>query len=206
MKTSLKRAVLVTFILVCSQALPAQSKMLAVYNASPAPARDLTSSLTELMRVAPTTSADLNGLHPGRLHWVTFWKRDSARKAQMSTALRRNLQFAVPNLVHDAQISGGTVSSTFKLYNDLNVLCESLDSLVSAGLRNSKSEYSALANDLADMNRIKEDLSAYIQQTAASLESKHPELLSSASHPKKIIIDDNIPDKPRTRKHHSSNQ
>jgi hypothetical protein len=212
MKTSLasrgcKSAVITISILAFSLSSLAQSRLVADYNPTPGPARDLNSSLAELLRVAPATGQDLDGLHEqGKLHWVTFWKRDSAHSAHMATALRRNLQFAVPNLIHDTQTSGGSISSTFKLYKDLNVVCESLDSLVSGGSHASKPEYAALGNDLSDLNRIKEDLSSYIQQTASSLESNHPELISSAGRPKKIIIDDNIPDKPRARKHRPSNQ
>jgi hypothetical protein len=199
---------IVLLIAAFSLSLPAQSKLVSDYTSASAPARDLNSSLAELLRVAPASVQDLTDVHSeGRFHWVTFWRRDSAHSAQVTAALRRNLQFAVPNLVHDVQVSGGSLSSTFKLYNDLNLVCESLDSLVSGGPHGSKAEYTALVNDLSDLNRIKEDLSSHIQQAAASLESNHPELVSSAGHaPKKIIIDDNVPEKPKTKKHRSSNQ
>lgn len=205
-------ALAVLLLTVFSLSLPAQSKLVSDYTsaASPAPAqaRDLNSSLAELLRVAPASVQDLTDLHTqGRFHWVTFWRSDSAHSAQVTAALRRNLQFAIPNLIHDVQTSAGSLSSTFKLYNDLNLVCESLDSLVSGQSHGSKAEYTALVNDLSDLNRIKENLSSYIQQTAASLESNHPEMVSSADHsPKKIIIDDNVPDKPKTKKHRSSNQ
>ena len=195
----MKNALTVILIFVFSLGLWAQSR--------PAPARDLNSSLDELLRVAPATNQDLTGLpQPGKLSWIMFWRRESTHNAQVNAALRRNLESAVPNLVHEAQASGGTITSTFKLYNDLSVVCESLDTVVSAGSRTGKPEYKSLANDLSDLNRIREELSSYIQQTAASLEGAHPELLSSASRSKKIIIDDNIPDKPRTKKHRTSNQ
>ena len=202
----MRSALIIILIFVFSLGLWAQSRPVA-YNAPAAPARDLNSSLDELLRVAPATNQDLTGLpQPGRFSWIMFWRRDTAHTAQVSAALRRNLESAVPNLVHETQASGGTIASTFKLYNDLSVVCESLDTVVSAGSRASKPEYKSLANDLSDLNRIREELSSYIQHTAASLESAHPELLSSAGHPKKIIIDDNIPDKPRTKKHRPSNQ
>jgi hypothetical protein len=203
-------ALVVLLIAVFSLSLPAQSKLVSDYTSAgspaPAPARDLNSSIAELLRVAPASVQDLTDLHTqGRFHWATFWRKDSAHSAQVNAALRRNLQFAVPNLVHDVQTSGGTVSSTFKLYNDLNLVCESLDSLISGPSHGNKAESTALANDLSDLNRIKEDLSSYIQQSAASLESSHPELVSSGGPPKKIIIDDNVPDKPKVKKHRPSN-
>lgn len=202
----MRSALTIILTFVFSLGLWAQSRPVS-YNPPSSPARDLNSSLDELMRVAPATNQDLTGLpQPGKLSWIMFWRRDTGHSTQVSAALRRNLESAVPNLVHETQASGGTIAATFKLYNDLSVVCESLDTLVSAGSRTNKPEYKALSNDLSDLNRIREDLSAYIQQTAASLESTHPELLSSAGHPKKIIVDDNIPDKPKTKKHRPSNQ
>ena len=194
----------VVFVLVFGVALFAQSRAASI-SASSSP-RDLKSTLDELMRAAPATSQDLASLQQGgKLHWVTFWRGDKAQKAQMTAALRRNLQFAVPDLIHDAQASGGSISTTFKLYKDLTVVCESLDSLLGSG--EGKTELAALSNDLSDINQLKEALSAYILQAAASIDSKNGQLLSSAGRlPKKVIVDDNLPDKPSPKKRHTSSQ
>ncbi len=196
------------FVFVFSIGLFAQSRPAAV-STSPSPvARDLNTTLAELMRAAPAMSQDLTNLQQGgRLHWVTFWRGDKAQKAKITAALRRNLQFAVPDLIHDAQASGGSISTTFKLYRDLTVVCESLDSLLSPGSREGKTELTALSTDLSDMNRLKEELSLYIQQTTASMESENAQLVSSAGRfPKRVIVDDNIPEKPLPRKRRPSNQ
>jgi hypothetical protein len=161
------------------------------------------------MRASQATRQDLTDLQPpgGMLHRVTFWRGDKVQKAKMTAALRRNLQFAVPDLIHDAQASGGSISTTFTLYKDLTVVCESLDSLLPTGSRGSKTELTALSNDISDMNRLREELSSYIQQTAASMESKNAQLVSSAGRsPKRVIVDDNIPEKPSPTKRHPSNQ
>jgi len=197
------------FVLVFSIGLFAQSRPAAASTSASSVARDLNSTLVELMRAAPATNQDLASLQQqgGRLHWVTFWRGDKAHKTQMTAALRRNLQFAVPNLIHDAQASGGSISTTFKLYNDLTVVCESLDSLLPPGSREGNNELTALRNDVSDMNRLREELSSYIQQTAASIESQNPPLVSSAGRsPKRIVVDDNIPEKPSPRKRRPSNQ
>src|SRR6266566_4407275 len=91
------------FVLVFSIGLFAQSRPAAV-STSPSPvARDLNTTLAELMRASPATSQDLMNLQQqgGRLHRVTFWRGDKAQKAKMTAALRRNLQFAVPDLIHE---------------------------------------------------------------------------------------------------------
>ncbi|HEY6253034.1 MAG TPA: hypothetical protein VI685_24000 [Candidatus Angelobacter sp.] len=179
-----------------------QSKLATTNDMAQSPGGDLNSALAELTRVAPATDADLSSSHAegGKLHRITFWRRNSAHKAQMTTALRRNLQLAVPNLVRDTQASHGSISATFKLYNDLSVVCESLNSLVSTGSREGKAEFAPLSKDLSDMNRIREELSFHIQQRAALLESKNPDFVLAAGRPKKIIIDDNVPEKPTARK------
>ena len=197
------------FVLVFSVGLFAQSRPGAASTSAFPVARDLNSTLTELMRAAPATNQDLANLQQqgGRFHWVTFWRGDKAQRAQMTVALRRNLQFAVPDLIHDAQASGGSISTTFKLYKDLTVVCESLDSLLPPGSREGKNEFAALGNDLSEMNRLREELSTYIQQAAVSIESKNAQLVSSAGRsPKRIIVDDNVPEKPSPRKHLPSSQ
>ena len=206
MRTTIRQAywgvLVMVFVLVFSIGLFAQSRPAAV-STSPSPvARDLNTTLAELMRAAPATSQDLTNLQPqGGLHRVTFWRGDKAQKAKMIAALRRNLQFAVPDLIHDAQASGGSISTTFKLYKDLTVVCESLDSLLPPGSREGKTDLTALRNDISDMNRLREELSSYIQQTTASMESKNAQLVSSAGRsPKRVIVDDNIPEKPSPRK------
>lgn len=193
----------VVSVLVFSVAMFGQSK-----SAAPI-ARDLNSTLADLMRVAPATTQDLTISQQqsgGMLHRVTFWRGEKTQNLQISEALRRNLQFAVPGLVHDTQASGGSISTAFKLYQDLTVVCESLDSLLPAGSRG-KPEWSALNNDLSDLSRLKEELSSYIQRTSVAIENRTPQPVSTTSHaPKRIIVDDNVPEKPVARKHRVTNQ
>jgi hypothetical protein len=212
MTTTTRRAhsglLIMVFILVCCIGSFGQTRSAAVSpSASPA-AHDLNTILAGLMRASPATSQDLTDLQQsgGMLHRVTFWRGDKVQKAKMTAALRRNLQSAVPDLIHDAQASGGSVSTTFKLYKDLTVVCESLDSLLPPGSREDKGELAALSNDISDMNRLTEELSVYIQQTAAAMESKNPQVASSAGRPKKVIVDDTIPEKPSAARRRSSNQ
>jgi hypothetical protein len=187
------------FVIACSLASFGQA-------CNPASAgRDLNSTLSELMRVAPATDQDLSLLHlQDKTRKLTFWRRDSARKAQIVDSLRRNLQLAVPKLVRDVQNSRGSLSTTFKLYNDLSVASESLGSLVTSGSRENKAEYAALSNDLSDINRIREEISSHIEQTAASLEGTDPQLASSGGRPKKIVIDDTTLEKRSPRKQNSA--
>lgn len=203
MTTIAARAITAIFLFLCSVGLFAQAKPGAAQKPAPVVPVGLNTTLADLGRAASATGQDLSNFHhSGKLHWVAFWHKD--REAQMSTALRRNLQLAVPTLIHDTQASGGSISTTFKLYRDLTVVCESLDSLLGPGSR--EGGLAVLNKDLSEMNRLKEELSGYIQQTAASIESKNPQLvLSAGGLPKKIIIDDTVPEKP-VRKRRPSDQ
>lgn len=201
-------ALIIAFVLVFSTGLFAQSRPTAPTSA-PLAAHALNATLAELTRTAPATIQDLDEAqqHGGRLRWVTFWREDKAHNTQMTAALRRNLQFAVPNLIHNAQASGGSISTTFELYKDLTLVCESLDALFPPGSREGNNELTALNHDLSDMNRLREELSLHIQKTAASIDNKNPQLESSANRPvKRIIGDDTIPEKPAPRKRRPSNQ
>ena len=196
------------FVLVFGTGLFAQSRPAASNSASPV-ARDLNATLVELMRTAPATIQDLDiaQQHRGKLQRVTFWREDKAHNTKMTAALRRNLQFAVPSLIHDAQASGGSISTTFELYKDLTLVCESLDALLPAGSPEGNHELTALSNDLSDLNRLRGELSSHIQRTAASIEGKNPQLEPSANRPvKRIIVDDTIPEKPAPRKRRPSKQ
>ena len=210
MTTTTRQAhLVVVFCLVFSIGLVAQTRSAAVSSSTTPAARDLKTILAELMRVSPATNQDLTDVQQqgGMLHRVTFWKGDKEQKAKITAALRRNLQSAVPDLVHDAQASGGSISTTFKLYEDLTVVCESLDSLLPTGSREGKPELRALSNDISDMNRLREELGSYIKQTAVSMESKNTQLVSSAGRaPKKVIVDDTLPEKPSPTKRRPSNQ
>ncbi len=195
----------IAFVLIFSFAAFAQTRQ------SVAVPRDLPSTLGELSRIAPATIQDLDQASQqqgGILHWVTFWRGGKTPNAEVVEALRRNLQFAVPNLIRDAQATGGSISTTFKLYNDLTAVCHSLDALLPRGSEN-KSEFAALHNDLADMNRIKEELSSYIQQAAVSYESRSPQLYTSAAPTGRVprrIIDDTVPDSPSPKKRRAAGQ
>jgi hypothetical protein len=191
----------VGFVLLCGISSLAQDGLAA---------RDLNSTLSELSRVVPATVQDLdlaNQDHGGLIHRITFWRGNKAYDPQIVEALRRNLQFAVPNLIHDTQASGGSISASFKLYRDLSVVCESLSTLLPPGSHESKGDLSALNNDLTDMNRLREELASYVVRAAAAMDSRNPQMFTSAGRPfKRVIVDNNMPESRSPRKRRSSNQ
>jgi hypothetical protein len=188
---------------------------------------DLNTALIDLDRVSQATQNDIANMHVEK--WKSGWKpgfmkgnSHQAEAQQAATSLQRNLAYALPGLIHDVQNSRGSLSTTFKLYDDVSLVCEALDSLINASeAAGKKSEAAPLGEDYSALTRIRRSLSAYIQQASASWENhgKAPYAVLSAppaqqssratsssaqsSGPrvvndqgvKKIIVDDTVPEK-----------
>jgi hypothetical protein len=102
-----------------------------------------------------------------------FWRKNhphSQEAEQMAASLEKNLHEAMPGLIHDAQTSG-SLSPTFKLYHNLSVVCQLLDSLLEATKSGGKGD-GPLALDATAMGHIRQDLAAYIERSAAALDSR----------------------------------
>lgn len=150
--------------------------------------------VAEIQQATQATNLDL-----GRLR-IERWKTDSNDKAQwqqMADALRKNLTSAVPDLISEVRTTHGSVSSTFKLYHNLNVVYEYLDTLTSAaGNLGKGDEYEPLKKDNDALDAARKHLSTYIEQAASSLEDKlkaataPPPVVTPAPTPKRIVVDD----------------
>jgi hypothetical protein len=194
MRNSLAAVVVLSFCLgLC--ALP------AVAAAPQAAQSDLNTTLTELQRIASATNADISNLRIDK--WGAGWKVWKGHGGQkkddmghMAATLQKNLTNAMPSLVHDVQNARGNISTTFKLYRDVDVVFDYLGKLADAAEANGKKEeYQPLSEDVAAFEGVRAKLSTYIEQAAASLEStgKLP-AMSASSHtpgqlPKKIVVD-----------------
>jgi hypothetical protein len=139
---------------------------------------DLNTALVDLDRVSQATQNDIANLQVEK--WKSGWKagflKDGSHKEQAQQAagsLQRNLRNAMPGLIHDVQTSRGSMSATFKLYDDVSLVCEAVDSLISASeAAGKKSDSAPLAEDYSALTRIRRSLSAYIQQASAAWENK----------------------------------
>jgi hypothetical protein len=178
--------------------------------APPVPSPALTSALNDLDRVSSATEVDIANLGSGgekndrswRNAW-RFWHPLSSSShgphdTQAAASLQRNLHDAMPGLIQDARTSG-TFATTFKLYNNLSVVCELLDTLVKSSRSDGGKGDTALANDSEAMGRIRQDLASYVEQTAASLDARGqyatPSTPAISKPPKRIVIDDTAPER-----------
>jgi hypothetical protein len=162
----------------------------------------LDSVLAKVQQTAKTTDADLAQLH------IDKWKTDNDQKAQLqqvSTSLHKNLTLAVPDLVREVQSGKGSVSATFKLYHNLNVVYEYLNSLADAASGLGRREESEPLNrDAATLDSVRQELSTYIEQAAVTLELKArpapTPTPAPVAAPKKIVVDDDNSKKSATPK------
>lgn len=139
---------------------------------------DLNTTLVDLDRVSEATQSDIANMHveKWKAGWKTGFLKDGAHKDQAQQAagsLQRNLRNALPGLMHDVQASHGSITATFKLYDDVSLVCEAVDSLIAASeAEGKKTEAATLNEDYNAFSRIRRSISNYIQQTSASMETR----------------------------------
>jgi hypothetical protein len=138
---------------------------------------DLNSALISLDRVSQATQSDIANMHVES--WKSGWKSGflksgthQAEAQQAATSLQRNLRYALPELIHNVQNSRGSMSTTFKLYDDVSLVCEAVDSLINASeAAGKKSEAATLTDDYSALTKVRRSLSGYIQQASAQWEN-----------------------------------
>jgi hypothetical protein len=139
---------------------------------------DLNTALINLDSVSQATQSDIANMHVES--WKSSWKPGflkggslhQAEAQQAATSLQRNLRYALPELVRNVQNSRGSMSTTFKLYDDVSLVCEAVDSLINASeAAGKKNEAAPLLDDYAALAKVRRSISAYIQQATAQWEN-----------------------------------
>jgi hypothetical protein len=166
---------------------------------------ELNAIIADVQRVALSSNGDLSKLR------IEKWKADGAQKQQMqkvAESLQRNINNAIPGLISDLQADPNSVSKAFKLYHNLNVVYEFMSPLAEVtGEYGKKEEYEPLTRDAAALDKVRQDLSDYVERTATMLDSQvkraattvSPQTTAAQQQPKKIIVDDDTPSK-KTKK------
>jgi hypothetical protein len=174
----------------------------------------LSSALNDLDRISSATEADIANMGDGGdkndrswknawRFWHPFSSSRSSHDERAAASLQRNLHDAMPGLILDARTSG-SFAATFKLYNNLSVVCELLDTLVKSSRSQGGKSDTALANDSAAMGRVRQDLASYVEQTAAALDARTQYAATTSASPgkpsKKIVVYDTVPVKKSAKK------
>lgn len=148
---------------------------------------DLNATLTNLEHAAAATHSDISDMRIDK--WGAGWKPGFLGKSshvkeaeQTAVSIKRNLVGALPSLIGEVRTTHGNASVTFKLYDDLSVVCEALDSLLSATeTYGKKEEYGPLAKDFSALTQIRRHLSSYIQIRTSAMEARNTVTYASSA-------------------------
>ena len=103
--------------------------------------------LSQLEHASQAAQVDLAKLR------IEKWKTDSDNKRQAQgnvESIQRNLQSALPELIAELKASPESLTSTFKIYRNLDALYDVFESVAeSAGAFGSKDEFQSLENDVS---------------------------------------------------------
>jgi hypothetical protein len=157
----------------------------------------LTNLLAQLQATAAKSDSDL-----GRLR-VDKWKTEAASRQQAQatlTSVRRNLDYAIPELLQQLQSQPSSLAANFRLYRNLNALYETFSSLVeSAGVFGATDQYSPLAADISQLDQLRHQFAERMDLLAAARDAELLRLRTqspvTATKPAatKIVVDDNQP-------------
>jgi len=172
---------------------------------TPTPAAgDFTAVLPQLQILAQTMNMDLLRLR------IEKWKADAGVKKQAQTdadSVSRNLTAALPEIVEQARSHPQSLAAGFKLYRNLNALCDVFSGLAeSTGAFGPKNEYDSLAGDLASLEDIRRTVGERLENLAAATDLEVTRLRTRAAQaiaaapppPTKIVVDEDTPPKKTT--------
>jgi hypothetical protein len=177
--------------LACSQT-PGQAPAGPAASSSPnTPA--LGDLLTQVQISAMKSDQDVAALRIDR------WKTEAAgrQQAQASAAsIRRNLTYAIPDLLQRIQASPGSLNANFRLYRNLNALYDTFSALAeSAGAFGPKEQYAQLADDVAQLDRLRHDVADRVDSLAGANDAELARLRSQLATPggkapSRVVVDD----------------
>ena len=163
--------------------------------------------LSQLEHASQAAQVDLAKLR------IEKWKTDSDNKRQAQgnvESIQRNLQSALPELIAELKASPESLTSTFKIYRNLDALYNVFESLAeSAGAFGSKDEFQSLENDVSAFENGRRSFADRMETLAGARELEVTRLraalqaaqASAASEPpKKIVVDDTAPAKKPVKK------
>lgn len=166
-----------------------------------ASAASMDTELNGTLRQIEQSASNLN-LDLGELR-VQKWKTDSASKRQAESnidSVQRNLTAALPGFVSAVRNAPRNVAPGFRLYRNLSVLSEVLNSIAeSAGAFGPRGEFERLVDDINGLETARTALAKRVESLAeaqavelARLRSQlQPQAKAQQRPTKKVVVDDN---------------
>jgi hypothetical protein len=163
--------------------------------------------LSQLEEASQTAQVDLAKMR------VERWKTDSGSKRQAQgnvESIQHNLQSALPEIIAELKASPENLTSTFKLYRNLDALYDVFESVAElAGAFGSKDEFQSLENDVSAFEKARRSVAERMEALAGAKEAEVTRLRAAlqnaqanttAQPPKRIVVDDAEPAKKPAKK------
>jgi hypothetical protein len=170
-------------------------------------ANQLNALLSQLEEASQAAQSDLAKMR------VEKWKTDSGSKRQAegnAESIQRNLRSALPEIIAELKASPESLTSTFKLYRNLDALYDVFESVAeSAGAFGSRDEFQSLENDVSVFERLRRSVADRMETLAGAKEVEVTRLRAAlqtaqantpTQPPKKIVVDDDAPVKKPVKK------
>jgi multidrug efflux pump subunit AcrA (membrane-fusion protein) len=163
--------------------------------------------LSQLEQASQAAQVDLAKLR------IERWKTDSGSKRQAEgnvESIQRNLQSALPEIIAELRASPENLSSTFKLYRNLDALYDVFESIAeSTGAFGSKDEFQSLENDVSAFEKARRSFAERMDGLASAKEAEVARLRAQLQKAqagtglppaKRIVVDDTEPAKKPAKK------
>jgi len=170
-------------------------------------ANQLNVLLSQLEEASQSAQVDLAKIR------VERWKTDSGSKRQAegnAASIQRNLQSALPEIIAELKASPESLTSTFKLYRNLDALYDVFESVAeSAGAFGSKDEFQSLENDVSAFEKARRAVADRMETLAGAKEVEVTRLRAALQNaqantpsqpPTKTVVDDTAPVKKPVKK------
>ena len=133
-----------------------------------ASANQLNTLLSQLEEASQAAQSDLAKMR------VEKWKTDSGSKRQAegnAESIQRNLRSALPEIIAELKASPESLTSTFKLYRNLDALYDVFESVAeSAGAFGSRDDFQSLQNDVSAFERLRRSVADRMETLAGAKE------------------------------------
>jgi len=149
---------------------------------------------------------------------IEKWKADGQSKQQAQAnadSIQRNLTSALPGMIDAVRANPQDVAAEFKLYRNVNALYDVFSSLTeSAGAFGPKSDYEALAQQLATIDAVRRRLGDAVEQLTTATQTEVNQLrgqvraaqqAAAAAPPKKVVVDETEKPKKTVKKKKPAN-
>ncbi len=195
------------FLILAAANLPAAAQSARQSPAPPPPvpyatANQVNALMSQLESTATSAASDLSRLR------INKWKAPGSAKQQAEAnrqSILRNLETALPGMVSAVRSNPDDIAASFTLYRNLDALYDVLSSVAeSAGAFGPRDEYEGVGNDLNSVEQIRRELADRVATLASSKETELGHLRNEvraaqagtqAAPAKKVVIDDNEPEK-----------